>query len=80
MNTVEGCQFWTETTHQQDDNAPSVTTAMLIHDSAIGIKELKFELGTKVEKKLTIQFTKGRRGKYLAVVVANTPPMNAHVP
>lgn len=53
---------------------------MLIHDSAIGIKELKFELNTKKASTVLIRSREGEIWKYLAVAVAKTPPMNAHVP
>ena len=54
-------------------------TAMLIHDSAMGINELKFDLWARRAQNLA-QRRSGNRGKYLAVVDAITPPMNAHDP
>jgi hypothetical protein len=46
MKTVQGALSATrqESPIKEKDNVPSVTTAVLIQDSAIGINELKFEL------------------------------------
>jgi len=51
---------------------------MLIHDSATGIKELKFDL--EARKAQNLMQPSGKRREYLAVVDAITPPMNAQVP
>lgn len=51
---------------------------MLIHDSAMGTNEVKFDLeGGKTQHRRE-GVRKSR--KYLAVVDARTPPMNAHDP
>lgn len=51
---------------------------MLIHDSATGIKEVKFDL--KSIKTQPPDTTSKRRRTHFAVVDAITPPMNAQVP